>query len=143
MVSANQTYTRRGISRQLRRTSIRPYYGRNEPDISSWLDYFLEGLVLVFGRVTEQLTEETVGQIDQATILLLRPLDHRARRVLGLFATQELIKSSDVATLLGISVRQTRELLTGWVRQGWLEVADPSRRGRKYRLAEKYRTLLD
>ncbi|MDZ7845255.1 MAG: hypothetical protein U5K99_10695 [Anaerolineales bacterium] len=39
--------------------------------------------------------------------------------------------------LLGISARQTRDLLTGWVKDGWLVVADPSRRGRKYSLAEE------
>jgi len=70
------------------------------------------------------------------------PLDHRARRVLGLFAKRDLIKSSDVANPLGISTRQARELLSKWSGQGWLEIADPSRRGRKYRLAKTYKSLL-
>lgn len=74
---------------------------------------------------------------------ILRFLGHRARRVLVLFSTQELIQSSEVASLLGISVRQIRDLLTGWVKDGWLEVADPSKRGRKYRLEEEYRALLE
>ncbi|MCJ7624434.1 MAG: hypothetical protein MUO76_13095 [Anaerolineaceae bacterium] len=47
-----------------------------------------------------------------------------------------------VASLLGLSVRQTRDLLTGWVLDGWLEVADPSRRGRKYSLAQEYRVCI-
>ena len=55
------------------------------------------------------------------------PLDHRARRVLGLFADQDLIKSSDVANLLGISTRLDREILSKWSEQDWLEIADPSR----------------
>ena len=42
-----------------------------------------------------------------------------------------------------ISVRQARDLLSRWVAQGWLEVADPSRRGRKYRLADRYHELLE
>ena len=119
------------------------YFGRNEADITSWLEYFLEGMALVFEQVSEQIRSEIVEEdIDQEALTLLRSLDHRARRVLGLFSIQDLIRSSDVASLLGISVRQTRDLLIGWVADGWLEVADSSRRGRKYQLAEEYRVLL-
>lgn len=118
------------------------YFGRNEADITPWLDYFLKGMAVVFERVAQEVEQHTSGTEQEATFELLRPLDHRARRVLGLFARQELIFSSDVANLLGISVRQARDLLTGWVEQGWLEVADPSRRGRKYRLADRYHEIL-
>jgi MarR-like DNA-binding transcriptional regulator SgrR of sgrS sRNA len=61
---------------------------------------------------------------------------------LGLFAKRDLIKSSDVANLLGISTRQARELLSKWSEQDWLEIADPSRRGRKYSLAKSYQDLI-
>ena len=119
------------------------YFGRHEADITSWLDYFLKGMAVVFERVAEQLRGEMIEkEYDQKAIELLRSLDHRARRVLGLFTTQELIKSSEAANLLGISDRQTRDLISGWVEDGWLIVADPSRKGRKYQLAEEYRALL-
>lgn len=120
------------------------YFGRDKADITSWLDYFLEGMAVVFERVAEQIRSEMIEEdLDQAVLALLRPLDHRARRVMALFRSQELIQSSDVASLLGISIRQTRDLLTGWVADGWINIADPSRRGRKYRLAEEYRILLE
>ena len=119
------------------------YFGRNQAEITPWLGYFLKGMAEVFERVAEQVRSEMIEEkVDQEAMALLRALDHRARRVLGLFSTQEYIQSSDAASLLGISVRQTRDLLTGWVNDGWLEVVDPSRRGRKYRLAEAYRVLL-
>ncbi|MFO7943470.1 MAG: Fic family protein [Anaerolineales bacterium] len=119
------------------------YFGRNEAEITSWLEYFLEGMAVVFERVAEQVREKmTEEKADQEAMRLLRSLDHRARRVLGLFATQDLIKSKEVAGLLGISVRRSRTLLSRWVEDGWLEVADPSRRGRKYSLSEEYRVLL-
>jgi Fic family protein len=120
------------------------YFGRNQADITSWLDYFLKGMSAVFERVAEQIRSELIQvNTTQGEMNLLRSLDHRARRVLGIFSTQEYIRSSDVANLLGISLRQTRDLLSGWVAEGWLEVADPSRRGRKYRLATEYRILLE
>ncbi len=119
------------------------YFGRNEADITNWLDYFLKGMAVVFDQVAEEVERQAKGKIDHATATLLRPLDYRARRVLGLFAHSDLIKSSDVANLLGLSTRQARDLLTGWVDQGWLEIADPSRRGRKYRLAGAYQELVN
>jgi len=97
---------------------------------------------VVFERVAEEVESQVNGTVDDSAVDLLRPLDHRARRVLGLFSKQDFIKSSDVARLLGISSRQARDLLTGWVVQGWLEVVDPSRRGRKYGLASKYKGLI-
>lgn len=119
------------------------YFGRNEADITSWLDYFLKGMSVVFERVAEEIRSEMIeDEFDQDIMALLRTLGHRARRVLGLFRTQEFIQSSEAASLLGISVRQTRDLLSGWVIDGWLEVADPSKRGRKYRLVDAYRVLL-
>jgi Fic family protein len=119
------------------------YFGRHEAEITPWLEYFLKGMAVVFDRVAEQVRNKTVEEgFNQEALALLRPLDHRARRVLGLFNTQEFVQSSDVASLLGLSVRQTRDLLTGWVEDGWLEVANSSKRGRKYGLEERYRTLL-
>jgi Fic family protein len=119
------------------------YFGRNEADITPWLDYCLMGMAAVFERVADQIRSEMIeGDFDQESLALLRSLDYRARRVLGLFNTQELIQSSDAASVLGISVRQTRDLLSGWVAEGWIVVADPSKRGRKYRLAEEFQILL-
>lgn len=93
---------------------------------------------MVFERVASEVEQHVEGEQDDAIMDLLRPLDHRARRVLGLFAQQYFIHSSDVANLLGISTRQARELLSQWVDQGWLKMADPSRRGWKYKLADEY-----
>lgn len=117
------------------------YFGRNEADITPWLEYFLKGMSVVFERVADEVARYSDGKTNDKNIELLRPLDHRARRVLGLFGNQEIIRSSDVATILGISARQARLLLSQWVTQGWLEVADPSKRGRKYQLAGDYKDL--
>ena len=118
------------------------YFGRNEADITPWLDYFLKGMSVVFERVAEEVSHYLEGKVDDNSVELLRPLDHRARRVLALFATQDILRSSDVANLLGISTRQARFLLSQWVAHGWLEIADPSKRGRKYHLAAEYRLLI-
>jgi len=66
-------------------------------------------------------------------------MDRRARAVLSLFAKANLISSSDVARTLGLSERMARILLRDWVKDGWLIVADPSRRKRAYKLTAIYR----
>jgi MarR-like DNA-binding transcriptional regulator SgrR of sgrS sRNA len=70
---------------------------------------------------------------------LLRRLDPRARAVLALFAHQDRITAPEVARLLGLSDRTARLLLKKWTEEGWLVVADPSRRGRVYELSASYR----
>jgi len=66
----------------------------------------------------------------------MRGLDRRARRVIALLEEQGEIRSAEVARLLGISQRQARNLLRAWTAAGWLEVANPSNRGRRYRLRQ-------
>jgi transposase len=69
----------------------------------------------------------------------MRQLDHRARIVLALFARQETITATQVAETLGLSERMARNLMQEWVEQGWLIMADTSRRKRAYKLSAQYR----
>jgi len=112
------------------------YEGRAEADITPWLEYFLHGMATVF----RQVAAEVQRQADQPPFqepAWLRGLDRRARRVVALLEEQGTVRSPEVARLLGISPRQARNLLRGWVADGWLEVVDPSRRGRRYRLRKQ------
>jgi Fic family protein len=118
------------------------YFGRNEADITPWLEYFLKGMCAVIEQVADEVARYSERKSDDRKIELLRPLDHRARRIIGLFAAQDRIKSSDVAAILGLSARQARLLLSQWAAQGWLEAADASKRGRKYKLAGDYEELV-
>ena len=119
------------------------YFGRHEADITPWLSYFLKGMAIIFEQVTARVRSEiSDSQITGTHLEYLRSLDYRARRVLSLFHTQDFIQSSEVASLLGLSIRQTRTYLAKWVDQGWIEVVDSSKKGRKYRLVEKYKILL-
>ena len=119
------------------------YFGRNTADITSWLKYFLKGMAEVFEQVAGVVSQYSLEPKADEPDSLLRMLDPRARRVVGLFSRQEFIQSSDVSRLVGISIRQSRELLSQWVRQGWLEIENPSNRARKYRLSKVFRKLIE
>lgn len=117
------------------------YEGRDTADLTSWLEYFLSVLADAFTSVKEEVLrvarEGFRGEPEP-----LRRLDARARAVLALFARQERITAPEVAHLLGLSDRTARLLLKGWTEDGWLVVADPSRRGRGYELSASYRQVI-
>jgi Fic family protein len=117
------------------------YEGRATADITPWLAYFLKGMASVFASVASEVRSRAVEANPKAEILLRR-LDRRGRMVLGLFERQEEITANDVARILGLSPRQVRDLLAGWVEAGWLVVGDPARKSRRYRLSAEYRRFI-
>ncbi len=109
------------------------YEGRAEADITPWLRYFLHGMAVIFQQAAEEVKRQAAAP-QPVEPTWLRGLDRRARRVVALLSQQGEIRSADVARLLGISQRQARNLLRGWTAEGWLVIADPSNRSRRYRL---------
>ena len=117
------------------------YEGRAEADLTPWLEYFLDTLAAVFVVAKEEaLRAAESGLLSHPQAL--RRLDLRARAVLGLFGRMERITTRDVASTLGLSERMARVLLREWVTDGWLQVAEPSRRTRTYALSAIYRQFI-
>ncbi len=117
------------------------YEGRADADLTIWLEYFLQTLATVFTAARE----EALAATQQGRIVppeAIRHLDPRARVAIGLLAHRERITAHEVATALGLSDRMARVLLRGWLDDGWLEMADSSRRARAYRLSATYRQLI-
>jgi Fic family protein len=117
------------------------YEGRSEADLTPWLEYFLQTLASVFTAAREEaLLAAQQGMVAEPEDF--RRLDPRARATLGLFAHQERITARDVATILGLSERMARVLVSEWVNDGLLEVAQASRRTRAYTLSARYRQFI-
>ncbi len=117
------------------------YEGRAEANLTSWLEYFVDTLARVFKLAQEEalyLSERPPLTEPEA----LRQLDPRARLVLGLFVHSDRITSSDVARDLGLSERTARNLVGDWVKEGMLEIDNPARRTRAYRLSAVYRQFI-
>ena len=58
--------------------------------------------------------------------------------MLTLFEHAHEITAKDIAELFGYQPRSSTWLCQRWVEAGFLAVADASRKGRRYRLAEKF-----
>lgn len=69
------------------------YLGREEADITEWLEYFCAGVLEAFTRAAQQMEKgKTSGSSDQAKIL--HTLDPKQRKVLELFQNYEIIKTN-------------------------------------------------
>ena len=118
------------------------YEGRAEADITPWIDYFIGGMAHSFDKVKARADQAAkTGEIDFSA--KLRDLSARQRKALALFQQQNEIAASDIQKLFGIQPRTARAWCADWVEAGFLVVSDPSRKARKYRLAENLRSFID
>lgn len=116
------------------------YDGRDKADITSWLEYFVHSMSDVFHRVSAEVMEKVKEK--PRDIPLIKDFDRRARIVLGLFSENTTIVTRQAAGALGLSERQTRDLLSRWVEDGWLIVTDSSNKARRYSLSAEYRRFI-
>ena len=117
------------------------YEGRANAELTSWVEYFVSLLAKVFTR-----TKEETGQLAGRGIIVepleLRKMDRRARAVVSLFVKKDYIATNDVANALGLSVRMSRVLVNGWVKDGWLIIKNTSNKARVYNLSAIYRQFI-
>ena len=105
------------------------------------MEYFCEGAANSFESVRKR-AEEAAGAGGEDVSPWLRSLDPRQRKALELFRHSDTITSRDIEMLFGLSQRTARNLLTGWVEEGFVVIADPARKSRKYGLASKFERLI-
>ncbi len=117
------------------------YLGRAEADLTHWVEYFCRGMAESFASVRKR-AEEAAGAGARDASVQLRRLDPRQRKVLGLFRDRDMITSQEVERLFKVSPRTARNLLFRWSQEGFLTVADPAKKSRKYGLSSLFHPLL-
>ena len=58
------------------------------------------------------------------------------------FERRRLATTAEMAAHLGLSVRTVTVLSRHWITDGFLEISDPSRKNRSYRLGPPYERLV-
>lgn len=116
------------------------YLGRQEADITPWLEYFLKGLVLAFERVIDQMSLLNESKTAEK---MWNGLDTKQKKALELFLDSETVTSKQIADLFDFRPRTAAKLCKNWIEKGFFEIADPSNRKRKYRLSKEYREILN
>lgn len=121
-------------------TSHNYYMGRAEADISKWVEYFCAGMADSFENVKKHAIEAARSGVEDA-FLQLRRLDPRQRKALDLFQSSDMITSRDIEQLFTLSQRTARGILLQWVASGFLDIADPAKKSRKYALSKGFQSL--
>lgn len=117
------------------------YLGRAEADVTPFVSYFCLGMASAFSRVrsrAESAGEQ--GEFDHSATL--RALNPQQRQALSLFLRMKEVTRSDVATFFKLPARPAYLLCARWLKDGFLVIANPSTKGRSYRLADHYEKLV-
>jgi len=117
------------------------YMGRAEADITKWVAYFVEGMAVSFQKVEAQARAEA-SRGGEGQTRALRKLDSRQRRGLALFEQSQEVTAKEIAEMFGLKPRAAATLCQAWVQDGFLVVSSPSKKTRRYRLAEQYEALI-
>ena len=110
------------------------YMGRAASDTTSWIEYFVAGMAGSFEAVRQKM-EQSADVSDRSA--WIRSLDARQRAILPLFDEWAEITTSQISRLLNLSPRGARAIAQKWVHDGFLVIANPSKRGRTYQLAHR------
>ena len=114
------------------------HMGREEADISNWVEYFCQGMADSFAKVRVQ-AQKLKEKPDQTS--LLRELNMRQKRILNSFRESRFLTTKEIAEYLGVSPRTALNLCHAWVEGGFL-LQHGERRSRRYELAETWLELL-
>jgi len=117
------------------------YLGRLESDITPWVEYFIEAMAFSFEKVVAQMmASNKKGEKDYSKVL--RTLDTKQRKALGLFKEFDIVTAKQIGDLFGFKPRTNAALCKKWVEDRFLEIVDYSNKARKYKLSEPYDAIV-
>lgn len=120
------------------------YFGRNDCDITQWLDFFIEGLSEVF-KETANVVQEKSYEYMAVEPDLIRNLDPQQQIVFTQLAFRyNWVSTTDLRKWLGLAERTVRDKVKKWINEGFLEKRDEdAERIRSVVLAGSYRELAE
>ncbi|KEO81443.1 Fic family protein [Tumebacillus flagellatus] len=120
------------------------YFGRNDADLTRWLEFFIEGAATVFSEVADEVRQLSYEYISVEPELI-RGLDPQQRMVFAQLAFKRVsLSTTDIRRLLDLSERTIRDKVKKWIAEGFLVPRDEdAQRIRSVTLAEKYRKLAE
>jgi Fic family protein len=117
------------------------YFGRAEADVTPFLEYFCAGMANAFAKVRTRAKEASRTQPSDQSIVL-RSMSPQQRNALGLFLRTRIVTSKDAAAYFKMKPRMASLLCARWAKEGFLQIENSSTKGRSYRLADKYESLI-
>jgi Fic family protein len=121
------------------------YYDNPNPDITTWLEYFLKGAAVIFDEVKEKALEVTQKHLppkSKKDMELLQKIGPREKRIMAYFRKNLQLRTKNLCTLFRIKERSARDLLAKWIDQGLIEKQGTGKRDAYYILTAEYRRLI-
>lgn len=121
------------------------YFGREEADITPFLEYFIEGMAIAFQRVREKALsykETEITSVLQLQTEKLRELRPQQRQLLSLFQKSREVNVQEIATHLGINTRSTNTFIKKWLEQDFIQIENPSKKARTYTLGKDWEQVV-
>jgi len=117
------------------------YLGREEADITAWIEYFIEGMAQSCQAVLKQMEElKKTAPVDQEQ--LLRSMNPLQRKVLLIFQKSKVVTSQEIEKKLQLNRRTILLYCKQWINAGFIEIVDPSNKNRSYQLTPPYEELI-
>lgn len=108
------------------------YFGRNEADLTPWLEFFVSGLAEVF-QDAAKIVKERNAEFLAVEPNLLRALDVYQRPVFAQLAFKfNSLTTSDLRRLTGFADRTVRDKVKAWIEVGFIEPSDPNAQRIRY-----------
>jgi len=117
------------------------YFGRAEADVTPFLEYFCVGMRDAFAKVRARAEEASQAHLpDQSPAF--RDLSPQKRNALGLFRRERVVTSKEITAYFKMKPRMATLLCAKWVKEDFFVIDNPSTKGRSYRLADEYESLI-
>lgn len=120
------------------------YFGRNDANLTPWLDFFIAGLAEVF-QDASKIVKDKSQEFTKVEPKLLRSLDVYQRPVFAQLAFKfNYLTTTDLQKLTGFADRTVRDKIKKWIEDGFIEPVNPkAQRIRAVKLTRKYEKLAD
>ena len=113
------------------------YFGRNEVDITEWLEYFISIMANTFEAVGNRVKE--IYKNSQEEMNIIDTLDKRERWVANYIITNTKIKAKDISNHFKINLDTANNWIKKWIEKDFLKRLDDKQiRNVDHILTDKY-----
>ena len=113
------------------------YFGRNNADITEWLEYFLNTMATTFEAVGNKVKE--IHENNKEDVSILDTMDKRERWIANYVVTNKKIKAKDIANHFKINLDTANNWIKKWIEEEFLIRVDNKQiRNVDYPLTLKY-----
>jgi len=117
------------------------YFGRNDADITGWLEYFISVMANTFETVGERVKE--IYKNSKEEINIIDTLDKRERWIANFIINNGKIKAKDIANHFKINLDTANNWIKKWIEKEFLiRLNDKQIRSVDYILTKKYEEKL-